>query len=120
MILLPLLIFLSLSCNRAQHCDLIELNHFHDQRGCRVYSQVILWGINPANGKFVVRAWYLVHDDDTRWPTKADSGLHEARWDGNRVVSRMFRESWTQRDPELDNRNVWDVEERVSFFKEVQ
>ena len=103
---------------RTQHCDLIELNHVYDTRGCEIFQQVILWERLPGSGKLAVRAWYLVHYDESRLPTKASSGLCHARWDGIHVVSRLYRESWTQRDPEIDNRKVWAVEDRVSFAKE--
>jgi len=109
----------SLPFGRHQFCDLIELNHFHDSRGCEVFQQVILWERQPENGKMAVRQWYLVQSDDSKVPTKADSGLYHARWDGIHVVSRLYRESWTQRDPEFENRKVWPVENRVCFAKEV-
>ena len=110
----------SLVFDAQQHCDAIELNHVYDSRGCESFQQVILWEISPANGRLYVRQWYLIQDDHSKLPSKADSGLHHARWDGYHVVSRLYRESWTQSDPERENLKLWPVENRVGFSKEVK
>lgn len=61
------LLALSNPFTRAEHCDLLELNHHYDLRGCHVYDQIIIWTRNPANGRFEVRAWTLC-DVQAKYP----------------------------------------------------
>ncbi len=95
---------------RSEHCDLLELNHHYDLRGCHVYDQLIVWTRNPANGRFEVRAWTLC-DVQGKYPVKSTSGVYRVTWlDSGKpreVVSRQYRESWTQTDPErVDQKRV--------------
>jgi hypothetical protein len=85
--------------------DLAELNHFYDDEGRHVFDQVIYYDWSDPHERFQVRAWRIVkcpaqlpqHD----WAT----GRWLAIWQDSEVLRRVtaasFRETWTQYDPEL-------------------
>ena len=88
--------------------DLIEVNHFHDECGNRILDQVIFFDWCPANGRFVVRDWRLIKSA-ALWPQRDwQDESYRCRWhDGpvlREVTAPLYRETWTQHDPEVINR----------------
>ena len=125
MILIIALLSVPLNLTTLEHVDAIELNHFFDQRGHLVYDQVVFFERTPTTGRFQVRAWCLVDDRETlnRRPLKNDNGLYECfAVDSNerltrRIVSRVFRESWTQVDPEREDKKRHPESLRIELVK---
>ncbi len=106
--------------------DLIELNHFYDCLCRPVYDQVIFWENDPVTGKFQVRAWCLVEDRDVRnrRPVKnLDTDLYQVDWFdaekriSRKVSSKLYRESWTQVDPERQNKRVLPENDRLFLIQ---
>lgn len=103
-----------LACDR---CDLIEINHFYDERGKLLFRQVIFWDYHTDEPTRRVAA-YRMADDPTliatrlfrtnEWCYQWKDG--KAQW--RRVVAKHFRQTWTQHDPEMRNRTVWPTEQR--------
>ncbi|MGV3483855.1 MAG: hypothetical protein ACO1RT_05515 [Planctomycetaceae bacterium] len=100
-----------------QRVDLIELNHFIDQEGREVFRQVLFYDWSDAHRRYVVRAWRVV---------KAESQLPRRRWsppgylcvwldDGvlREVSAASFRETWSQTDPERENRKLVPENNRI-------
>jgi hypothetical protein len=91
-----------------EHVDLIELNHKFDERGCHTFSQVIFWERSVANGKYRVRDWVIVDDRESLCsvPVK-EGGIYVSTFIRNGIFysvrSPLFRESWTQTDPEIED-----------------
>ena len=109
-----------------EYVDLIELNHFYDQQGRLVYDQVIFYERPPETGRFQVRAWCLVEDreDLNRRPIKNyQTQLYQVDWYDTdqrilrKVTSRLYRESWTQVDPERANKKLHDERLRISMIQ---
>ena len=125
MILLIALLSIPLNLMTHEHVDAIELNHFFDQRGHLVYDQVVFFERTPTTGRFQVRAWCLVDDRETmnRRPLQNENGLYECFMvDSNerltrRIVSRVFRESWTQVDPEREDKKRHPESLRIELVK---
>ena len=110
----------------SEYVDCIELNHFFDDRGRLVYDQVIFYEQTPTTGKFQVRAWCLVEDREllNRRPIKNEvTALYEVEYvDTNdrlahRIRSRLFRESWSQSDPERDDKKKHPESLRIGLAK---
>lgn len=106
--------------------DMIELNHFYDPCGRHIYDQVIFYHLSPETGKYRVRAWCLVEDREslTRRPLRdAKTGRVRVEWyDGEhkalrRLESGIYRESWTQVDPERMDKRHWDERLRLSLVQ---
>ncbi len=106
--------------------DLIELNHFYDQRGRLVYDQVIFYERAPETGRFQVRAWCLVEDREclNRRPVKNyETQLYHVDWFDTdqrllrKITSRLYRESWTQIDPERANKKIHDERSRIAMVQ---
>ncbi len=109
-----------------EHVDLIELNHFYDQHGRLVYDQVIFYELTKDTLRFQVRAWCLVEDRESlnRRPTKNyQTELYQVDWYDTdqrllrRISSRLFRESWSQVDPERVNKRLHDERLRLSMIQ---
>jgi len=79
--------------------DVIEVNHFYDENGKLVFDQLIYYDWNRVDCRYDIVAWQLLKDqvmdrDGVIW---WDTKLH-------RVRTKIWRESWTQYDPELQSR----------------
>lgn len=117
---------ISLPDQATEHVDLIELNHFYDRAGRPVYDQVIFYERAPETGRFQIRAWCLVEDREllNRRPVKnEETGIYQVDWFDTdqrlrrKITSRLYRESWTQVDPERVNKRVHDERLRISLIK---
>ena len=132
MLALLLVVILSVPLRLENHVsefvDCIELNHFYDARARLVYDQVVFYEWTPTTGKFQVRAWCLVDDREqlNRRPIKnEETGIYESEYlDTNtrlirRIRSRLFRESWSQLDPERENKRVHPESLRIELVKRI-
>ena len=99
----------SASCSET--VDLIERNGFFDRKGKLCFEQVIFWEFTRTSGRTEVRSWRIVCDNDlhNRRPVKSEAtGLWVSEWTEQgkryRIVSRQYRESVSQIDPEVIDR----------------
>ena len=96
--------------------DLIEVNHFYDEHGRLVFDQVIFYDWSAGDARYMVRAWRLVKNPAQLPSRDWKDGGYAAFWqDGEQlrhVRSRSIRESWTQYDPELVEREYLPKERR--------
>lgn len=101
--------------------DLIEMNHFYDDRGRLVFDQVIFYDWCPVEGRFQVRDWRLLKSSDQIPRRNWRRGDFLAIWhDGDHlreVRSKAFHETWTQYDPELLQREYLPKEKRLRLSK---
>ena len=102
--------------------DVIELNHFYDGDGRPVFDQVIFWQWHADEDAYRVRAWRLWKTPaQTPWRDWVRGGYATAWIDGDRlrvVRATSFRETWTQHDPELEDREFLPVHERRGLAAE--
>jgi hypothetical protein len=105
---------------RSEQADLLELNHHYDRNGCHVYDQLIVWRQNPATFRYEVASWTLC-DVQTKYPVRSASGVYRVTWlDSGKpreVVSRQYRESWTQTDPERDDQRRVHPDDRIRLIE---
>ena len=96
--------------------DLIELNHFYDEHGRLVFDQVIFYDWSAGEARYNVRAWRLVKNPAQLPQRDWNGGGYSAMWqDGEQmrhIHSRSIRETWTQYDPELVEREYLPKERR--------
>ena len=104
--------------------DLVELNHFYDDQGRLVFDQVIYYDWSTTHGRYQVRDWRLL-----KTPTQVPlrdwrEGGYVAQWEDfkqrnglRRVKSKSVRETWTQYDPELAEREFLAQEKRAELTR---
>jgi len=96
--------------------DLIELNHFYDEHGRLVFDQVIFFDWSSSESRYNVRAWRLVKNPSQLPQRDWSGGGYSAMWqDGEQIRhirSKSIRETWTQYDPELVEREYLPKEKR--------
>jgi len=96
--------------------DLIELNHFYDEHGRLVFDQVIFYDWALSESRYNVRAWRLVKNPSQLPQRDWSGGGYSAMWqDGEQIRhirSKSIRETWTQYDPELVEREYLPKEKR--------
>lgn len=89
---------------------LVEVNHYYDEYGKHVFDQLIFYDWNEENGRYDVVAWRLIKHDTMLPTTDYDRGCYNVTWmDGDfpRLVRvEQIRETWTQYDPELLERDA--------------
>ena len=96
----------------CEHVDLIELNHKFDKNAKHTFSQVIFYERLPQNGLYRVRDWVLVDDRESLSAVPVNrNGLYCSAFVKEcvfyHVRSPVFRQSWTQTDPELEDSRVY-------------
>ena len=96
--------------------DLVEVNHFYDDQAQPVFDQVIFYEWSDAHNRFQIRAWRLVKNP-AQLPTRDwESGGYQMIWyDGHvmrHVRAKAMRETWTQHDPEMREREYFPKEHR--------
>jgi hypothetical protein len=120
---------LNIEGHASEYVDLIELNHLYNPKGQLVFDQVIFYEQALETGRFQVRAWCLVDDREipNRRPVKNYStSRYQVDWFDvdkrltRRITSRLFRESWTQIDPERDDKKLHDERLRVGLASRIQ
>lgn len=88
--------------------DLIEVNHCYDEQGRLVFDQVIFYDFCPLAERFQVRAWRLIKDKRPALERDWERGGFTMLWEDNgqprMVRSFMKRETWSQHDPEMEER----------------
>ena len=108
----------------TEKVDLIELNHFYDDLGRHAYDQVIFYEWSPDYRRFHVIAWCLLENDLSRMPTRnPNNGEYVVRWHDRdakvqrEVRSPLYRETWSQVDPERVNKKLLDEKYRTSLLR---
>ena len=100
--------------------DLIEINHFYDEHGRLVFDQVIFYDWSQDDARYMVRAWRLVKNPAQLPQRDWKDGGYAAVWqDGDlmrHVRAKSFRETWTQYDPELIEREFLPKERRKELM----
>lgn len=103
--------------------DLVEVNHFYDEQGKLVFDQVIFYDWSEAHGRYNVRAWRLLKSNAQVPYRNWRRGDFVAVWhDGDilrEVRATSFRESWTQYDPELVEREFLPKDRRRELSKPI-
>jgi hypothetical protein len=96
--------------------DLVEVNHFYDEQGRLVFDQTIFYDWSADNGRHMVRAWRLVKNPAQLPQRDWNDGGYVSIWhDGDvlrHVRATSIRETWTQYDPELVEREFLPKEHR--------
>lgn len=99
--------------------DLVEVNHYHDARGQHVFDQLIFYDWSSQQRRFQVRAWRLIKSESQLPRRDHRHGTWLIRWhdDGvmREVTATSRRETWTQYDPELMEREVMPQEQRLDL-----
>ena len=99
-----------------EQVDLKEVNHFYDEQGRLVFDQVIFYDWSPEHGRHMVRAWRLVKNPAQLPQRDWKDGGYVAVWQDGEVLRHVrghsMRETWTQYDPELIEREYLPKEQR--------
>jgi hypothetical protein len=100
--------------------DLMEINHFYDEHGRLVFDQVIFYDWSKDDARYMVRAWRLIKNPAQVPQRDWKEGGYVSVWqDGEllrQVRSQSFRETWTQYDPELVERDYLPKERRKELM----
>lgn len=108
----------------AEKVDLIELNHFYDLEGKHQYDQIIFYEWSTEFRRFHVISWNLVEQELSRLPTRRPlQREYVVSWYDRdsrmerEVYSKIFRQTWSQVDPERANKKLIDEKYRVSLLR---
>lgn len=102
----------------AEQVDVVEVNHFYDDNGRHVFDQVIFYDWSDGWQRHQVVAWRLIKDrsqlPQRNWQASSES--YVTFWVDQevlrKVTAKSFRETWTQYDPELLEREALRKEDR--------
>ena len=104
--------------------DLIEINHFYDDQGRLVFDQVIYFDWSPEHSRYQVRDWRLLKALGQVPLRDWRDGGYVSEWEDfkqrnglRRVRAKSVRETWTQYDPELVEREFLAQEKRAELTR---
>jgi hypothetical protein len=96
--------------------DVIEVNHFYDEHGKLVFDQLLFFDWSPRQSRYNVRAWRLMKSSSQAPQRDHKRGDYSVTWfDGDalrEIRAVTVRETWTQYDPELAEREFLPKERR--------
>jgi hypothetical protein len=102
-----------------ERVDLVEINHFHDEQARLVFDQIIFYEWSPTERRYHIRDWRLLKTAAQVPLRNWRDGDFVAVWhdfkQGNvlrTVRVPVVRETWTQYDPELVEREYLSEEKR--------
>ena len=99
-----------------ERVDLMEVNHFYDEQGRLVFDQIIFYDWSPEHSRYMVRAWRMVKNPAQLPERDWRDGGYLTVWQDGEVLRRIraesIRETWTQYDPELIEREYLPRERR--------
>lgn len=98
--------------------DVVEVNHLYDEQGRHVFDQLIWWKWCAAESRYHVLDWRMAGCGKAPIPVRRNR-YWETMWhDGEtlrRVRATSYRESWTQCDPELCERQILSPDNRIKL-----
>ncbi len=104
----------------TERVDLVELNHFFDDQGRHVFDQMIFYDWSAEQNRYQVRAWRLLKSASQQPRHDWERDVYIATWqDGDllrRVAAKKMKETWTQHDPELVEREYLPKELRRELY----
>lgn len=110
-----------------EQCDLAEINHFYDEQGRLVFDQIIFYDWCPHAlpvPRYQVRAWRLVKGPCQIPERDWAGGGYASTWLDGEIVRNIradsIRETWTQFDPELAEREYLKKEQRRELIKDIR
>ena len=108
----------------SDQVDLIEINHFHNEQGQHVFDQIIFYDWSPEHSRYQVRAFRMLKSPAQLPRRNWQQGGFDTVWHDSqngdvlrKVHSQSARESWTQHDPELVEREFLAKEKRRDLRK---
>lgn len=104
-----------------QRVDLIELNHFLDNTGRHVFDQVVFYQWSEEQQIYHVKAWRLVKSPRQLPQRQWNPDRYRCLWHDDGVLREvwapLYRETWSQKDPERVNRQWLAEKQRVELRK---
>jgi len=109
---------------KLDRVDLVEINHFFDEQGRLVFDQLIFYDWCAVQNRYNVRDWRLLKSPAQIPVRNWKDRDYVAVWHDfkerdvlRKVVAKMIRETWTQYDPELVEREFLPQEKRRELSK---
>jgi hypothetical protein len=100
----------------SDRVDVLELNRVYDDQGRPVLTQMIFWDWHQRDARLHVVAWRLWKDESQQPLRDWSQGDFVLLWNDGELLrevrAKTWRESWTQFDPELQDRNTFAKEHR--------
>jgi len=109
------------SAIEQEQVDLIEVNRYYDDHGRLVFKQLIFYDWCPHSARFQVRDWRLVKCPKQLPRRNWRRGGYDIVWYDGQILRRvradaMF-ETWTQHDPELQERKHLPQKDRIGLSR---
>lgn len=100
----------------AETADLIELNHCYNEDGQLVFDQLIFWEWNEDESCYNVAAYRVLRAETNALRFDWNQKEYVASWCDHGLLREIraphYRQTWTQYDPELEDRRRFPQEAR--------
>lgn len=105
----------------SEHCDQVEVNHYHDCNGREAFTQIIFWKWYQDDQEYHVREWKLQDAKESieiiRGRVVTVRFRDQTEKIDRVIIAECFKESWTQVDPERLDKETLAEGERIRFVR---
>jgi hypothetical protein len=106
----------------SDRVDLIEINHCYNEDGQLVFRQLLFWEWNELDSDYHVAAFRVLRAQTSAVRIDRQRNEYVASWCDSGVLRQVraphSRETWTQYDPELEDRRIFPQEYRRGLAHE--
>lgn len=113
-ILIVIALTLVLPVGRTSRCDIAEINHVHEVDGTVRFTQLIAWEWLPDLREYHAQDWCYVES----WSATETILTYRNRERVGQVRFKIYRETWTTNEPELEDRRVFHDRYRVKVLQQ--
>jgi len=103
-----------------QVVDLVEVNHFYNEEARLLFDQNLFYVWNELEARYDVLAWRLIKNPSAIPYRDWQNGGYSCFWQDGELIrhiyAKAFKETWTQYDPELTEREILPKERRKELL----
>ena len=105
----------------VDHVDLVEINHYFDPLGKKVFDQLVYYDWDDRAQRYNVVAWRLLKNKNQLPVRHPANGKYYSTWHDRKLLRIVYAsrqmETWTQYDPETYERKYLAKNKRSDLLR---
>lgn len=105
----------------VDHVDLVEINHYFDPGGKKVFDQLVYYDWDEDAQRYNVVAWRLLKNKNQLPVRHPGNGKYYSSWHDRKLLRIVYAsrqmETWTQYDPETFERKFLPKNKRPDLLR---
>ena len=105
----------------VDHVDLVEINHYFDPQGKKVFDQLVYYDWDDRAQRYNVVGWRLLKNQNQLPVRHPANGKYYSTWHDRKLLRIVYAnrqmETWTQYDPETYERKFLAKNKRSDLLR---